>query len=95
MKKSSSPGKNSNNLNFYDERSEEEEGSEYSYYEESNRQPSTDQATNQRNDIKLPPITSNSHIRTDMTTIEPSSNSITAPGSNSKQVISLNNQKNF
>lgn len=71
MKRNSSPGKN-NNLNFYDENSEEDEGSEYSYYEESNRQPSTDQATNQRNEIKLPPIASSSHIRTDMTTIEPS-----------------------
>jgi hypothetical protein len=42
MKRNSSPGKNSNNLNFYDENSEEDGGSEYSYYEESNRQPSTD-----------------------------------------------------
>ena len=71
MKRNSSPGKN-NNLNFYDENSEEDEGSEYSYYEESNRQPSTDLATNQKNEIKLPPIASSSHIRTDMTTIEPS-----------------------
>jgi len=71
MKRNSSPGKN-NNLNFYDENSEEDEGSEYSYYEESNRQPSTDLATNQKNEIKLPPISSSSHIRTDMTTIEPS-----------------------
>ncbi len=71
MKRNSSPGK-SNNLNFYDENSEEDEGSEYSYYEESNRQPSTDLATNQKNEIKLPPIASSSHIRTDMTTIEPS-----------------------
>jgi hypothetical protein len=42
MKRNSSPGKNNNNLNFYDENSEENEGSEYSYYEESNRLPSTD-----------------------------------------------------
>ena len=96
MKKVLSPEKNNNNnLNFYDEGSEEEEGSEYSYYEESNKQPSTEQTTNQKSDIQLPPIANSNLIRTDMTTIEPSSNTIGATGSNNKQVLSLNNQKNF